>query len=359
MKKIILTLSIVLLFVGSLFANYQTPESKAVKNNNSDNSIVKHYQKKKHLVSAKEIEGWVSYLASDEMRGRRNGSPEMKKAAEWLAARFKEYGLNTPPGQNNYFQEYEISSRRSNTKISERNVVGYIEGSDPKLKNEYLILTAHFDHIGVGRPVNGDSIYNGANDNAAGTATLLGIAKTLKMSGKKPKRTVIFVSVSGEEMGMHGSRHYVQNPIFPLKKTFFNFNFEMTGHCKSLGRNNYVLTGPEFSNFDEVLSEFSKTKGWTYIDTVANMDRLFYASDNVAFARIEREGDKTIGIPGHTFVTTTDENHIHQPIDEAQYFDYINFEALVDFVTEAVLFLAETNKKIIWTSDEFVDFRKK
>lgn len=358
MKKTILTISIGLLVVGSLFANYQTPELQAVNNSNSENNI-KHDQQKKPLVSAKEIESWVSYLASDEMRGRRNGSPEMKKSAEWLAARFKEYGLKTPPGQNNYFQEYEISSSRSNTKISERNVVGYIEGSDPELKNEYVILSAHFDHIGVRRPVNGDSIYNGANDNAAGTVTLLGIAKTLKLTGNKPKRTVIFAAVSGEEVGMRGSRHYVKNPIFPLEKTFVNFNFEMTGHCKSLGRNNYVLTGPTFSNFDEILSDFSKTKGWTYIDTVANMDRYFYASDNVAFATIERNGDKNIGIPGHTFVTTTDENHVHRPIDEAKYFDYVNLEALVDFVTEAVLFLAETDKKIVWTSDNFEDYRKK
>jgi hypothetical protein len=293
------------------------------------------------------------------MKGRKNGSKEMKKAAVWLAERFKEYGLLPPPGQNNYFQEYEITSRRSGSNINEKNVVGYIPGTDPKLKDEYIILTAHFDHIGIGRAVDGDSIYNGANDNAAGTSTLLGIAKTLKLSGEKPKRTVIFAAVSGEEMGMHGSRNYVKNPIFPLDKTFVNFNFEMTGHCTSLGRNKYVLTGPSFSNFDEVLSDFSKEKGWLYVDTVANMDRLFYASDNIAFANIERDGDKTIGIPGHTFVTTTDENHIHRPIDEAKYFDYVNFEALVAFVTDAVLFLSETDKKIVWTSDNFVDYRKK
>lgn len=359
MKKTILTLSIGFLFVVSLIANYQIPVSPIGEVNSEIKSTKDHKQKKKYLVSAKEIESWVSYLASDEMRGRRNGSPEMKKAAKWLAERFKEYGLLPPPGQDNYFQEYEFSARRSGGKIKERNVIGYIEGSDPELKDEYVVLTAHFDHIGIGRPVEGDSIYNGANDNAAGTSTLLGIAKTLNLSGKKPKRTVIFVSVSGEEMGMHGSRNYVKNPIFPLKKTFVNFNFEMTGHCTSLGRNKYVLTGPSFTNFDEVLSEFSKEKGWIYVDTVENMDGLFYASDNIAFANIERKANKTIGIPGHTFVTTTDENHIHRPHDEAKYFDYVNFEALVDFVTEAVLFLAETDKKIVWTSDRFEDYRMK
>ncbi|MFC2098004.1 M28 family peptidase [Bacteroidota bacterium] len=356
MKKQFLILSACFLITVSSFANFQFPESTIAKDNSENKSILKQDPKKKPYVSAKEIESWVSYLASDEMRGRKNGSPEMKKSAEWLAERFKEYGLLPPPGQNNYFQEYEIS-RRGNT-FQEKNVIGYIEGSDPDLKNEYIILTAHFDHVGVGRAVDGDSIYNGANDNAAGTVTLLGIAKTLKLSGKSPKRTLIFAAVSGEEMGMWGSRYYVKNPIFPLEKTMLNFNFEMTGHCTSLGRNKYVLTGPSFSNFDEILSDYSKEKGWTYVDTVANMDMLFNASDNAAFARIEGDRNQMTGIPAHTLVTTTDEKHIHRPWDEAKYFDYQNFEALVEFVTGAVLFLAETDKKIKWTDKKFKDYRK-
>ena len=119
-------------------------------------------------ITAEDLKTWCFYLAGDDMRGRKNGSPEMKKAADYIAACFKEAGLKPFSPETGYFQEYTISGR-AKTEISERNVIGMIEGSDPVLKNEWIILSAHFDHIGTGKPVNGDSIYN----NSINTARIL------------------------------------------------------------------------------------------------------------------------------------------------------------------------------------------
>ena len=171
-----------------------------------------------NYVSSEDLGSWVSYLASDEMKGRMNGSEEMIQAADWIAGKYKEFGLRPFVGFDNYLQPYTFSRR--DIDVNERNVVGYIPGTDPGLKDEYIIISAHFDHIGVRRPVEGDSIYNGADDNAAGTSTLLGVAKAINMSGQKPGRTIVFTAVSGEEMGLHGSRYFVNNPTIDLSKIF-------------------------------------------------------------------------------------------------------------------------------------------
>ena len=158
--KTILVPTLLLLFLTSCTVNSQS---------NSE----------KYSISADELEKWVSFLASDEMKGRRNGSPEMEEAAQWIARKFSEFDIKPVYPDGQLVRPYTIHSRRGDT-IDERNIVGIIEGTDPGMKDEYIIITAHFDHVGIRRPVENDSIYNGADDNAAGTCTLLGIAKQSK-----------------------------------------------------------------------------------------------------------------------------------------------------------------------------------
>ncbi|MCK7531487.1 MAG: M20/M25/M40 family metallo-hydrolase [Marinilabiliales bacterium] len=217
------------------------------------------------IVKPEELKGWIDYLASDAMRGRANGSPEMTQAAGWLSDRFKEYGLK-PLLPGGYIQEYTYTARQKT--VNERNVIGIIEGNDPKLKDQFIILTSHFDHVGVRKGNDADSIYNGADDNAAGTCTLLGIAKTIKESRLKPGRTIIFASFSGEENGMRGSRYFVANSPVPLEKIYANVNFEMTGHSEYLGKNNYYMTGCRISELDNIIGEFNRSSGWSLIDTI-------------------------------------------------------------------------------------------
>jgi len=309
-------------------------------------------------VSSTELSAWSHFLASDQMKGRENGSVEMAVAAGYIAAQFESAGLKPAPGLDSYISEFSFETRRGE-KIFERNVIGYLEGSDPVLKNEFIIFSSHFDHVGTGRPVDGDSIYNGANDNAAGTATIMGLAHSWARSGARPERSVIFVAFAGEEMGMRGSTAFVGDSIVPPGKIFLNLNMEMTGHCTNLGKQRYYITGQSFTNFDELLDKYNETQGWKRVDTVTDADRLFFASDNRAFA-LTREGNGSkLNTPAFTLCTHGGEDHIHRPHDEPQYMDCENMASLVNYLHNLGLFLAGIDRSLIqWDNEEFDKFTK-
>lgn len=303
-------------------------------------------------VTAIDLKTWCFYLAGDEMKGRKNGSPEMKKAADYIAACFKEAGLKPYSSETGYFQEYTISGR-GKTVISERNVVGMLEGSDPVLKNEWIILSAHFDHIGIGKPINGDSIFNGADDNATGTITVMALAKTLGTSVVKPKRSILFVAYSGEEMGLRGSRWFVDHPPMPLDQIKLNLNFEMEGESATLGKNRYILTGNQFTDFDDLLDKYNKNTDWEVAKKFKSPPWVFMASDNASLA-IKRDGEATaLNIPAFTLVITDDMNFIHKVTDEPQLMDYDNMASLVAYATELVQFLAADPLVIHWDQEAF------
>jgi len=306
------------------------------------------------VVKPEELKGWIDYLASDAMRGRANGSPEMAQAAGWLSERYKEYGLK-PLIPNGFIQDYTYTGRQRT--INERNVIGILEGSDPILKDQYIILTSHFDHIGVRKGNDADSIYNGADDNAAGTCTILGIAKTIKESGLKPGRSIIFAAFSGEENGMRGSRYFVANTPVPLEKIYANVNFEMTGHSEYLGKNNYYMTGCKISELDDLIGEFNVSSRWTLVDTIAMAENLFNSSDNISFSRAKTAEGINSGIPSGTFATTALAKYIHSPYDEGKLFDYENMAGLVEYFSDLTVWLSHSNKEINFTSPKFIKLK--
>jgi len=304
-------------------------------------------------IAPEDLHSWLGYLASDDMKGRMNGSVEMEEAAKWIASKYKEYGVKAFDGYENYLQAYTFSGRRGG-EYNERNVIGYIPGNDPQLKDEYIIISAHFDHVGIGREIEGDSIYNGADDNAAGTATLIGIAKAIYLSGKEPGRTIVFAAVSGEEMGLHGSRYFVKNPLIDLAKAYANINFEMTGHSEELGKGSYYMTGYAYSNLDDLIQEFGRDKDIQLVDTMEVVNtRYFFMSDNIAFSRIRTDDNISIGIPSGTFATTTSGSHIHRPSDELELFDLENMSDLVNYFSEMILWLSYCEEEVTWTDDRF------
>lgn len=303
-------------------------------------------------VTASDLKSWCFYLAGDEMKGRKNGSPEMKKASDYIASAFKEAGLKPFSPESGYFQEYPIKGR-GNTDISERNVIGILEGSDPVLKNEWIVLSAHFDHIGMGRPVNGDSIFNGADDNATGTITVMALAKTIGSSAVRPGRSILFVAYSGEEMGLCGSRWFAGHPPMPLDQIRLNLNFEMEGEWATLGKNRYILTGYQFTDLDDLLDLYNKDKEWELARKYKSPEWIFMGSDNAALA-IKRDGDRVIlNIPAFTMVTTDDMSVIHKVTDEPQLMDYDHMASFVAYTTGLVLFLAADPLNIHWDREAF------
>jgi hypothetical protein len=188
----------------------------------------------KETITSEEQVEMLTYLASDELEGRSSGEKGNQLAAEYIAKEFEEYGLIKGMG-NSYFQEFEVTYKGE--KITTSNVVGYFKGNDTTLKNEVIVVGAHFDHIGLGyygtqKVENRGKIHNGADDNASGTVGLLEIADAISRIKDKINRTIVFIAFSAEEMGLCGSQYYVNNPIFPLKNTIFMFNFDMIGWLK-------------------------------------------------------------------------------------------------------------------------------
>jgi len=307
--------------------------------------------KKELAVNAPELKEWITYLASDEMKGRANGSPEMETAAYWIAGKFAEYGVKPVSPDSGYIQAYSFTSRQQT--IAERNVIGIIEGTDPALKDEYIVLSAHFDHIGIRKGLKPDSIRNGADDNAAGTCTIIGIAKTIGLSKMKPARTIVLAAFSGEEHGMRGSRYFVSDPPVPLKDIYANLNFEMTGHSEYLGKNKYYMTGCLNSNLDDLIIDYNKGSEFRLVDSIAVANMLFYSSDNAAFSRISVTDGITFGIPSGTFATSATPDYLHNVTDEAELFDFDNMASLIGHFSDLVLWLSNSRSEIKWTDPQF------
>ena len=307
--------------------------------------------KKVATVPAAELKEWITYLASDEMKGRVNGSPEMKTAAYWIEGKFSENGVKPVNHDSSFVQNYTFTSRQQT--IKERNVIGIIEGTDPSLKDQYIVLSAHFDHIGIRVGLKPDSIRNGADDNAAGTCTLIGIARTINLSGIKPGRTIVLAAFSGEEYGMRGSRYFVSNPPVPLKKIYADLNFEMTGHSEFLGKNRYYMTGCQFSNLDDIITEYNKGTVFQLVDTLPIANMLFNSSDNIAFSRVSSADGITLGIPSGTFATSATPDYLHNVTDEAELFDFDNMAELISYFSDLVIWLSKNKSEVLWTDPAF------
>lgn len=220
-----------------------------------------------------------------------------------------------------------ISEKKEEIVMSQ-NVIGLVEGTDSQLKNEYIIYSAHYDHVGIGTPdATGDSIYNGARDNAIGVTTVLSMAENL---AKYPtKRSGLFILFTGEEKGLLGSEYYVNNPVLPLNQMVYCFNSDNGGYNDITKT---TIIGLERTTAEEDIKNASNEFGLTAIDDPAPEQGLFDRSDNVHFAKK--------GIPSPTFsLGFTAFNgevtkYYHRPGDEA---DTLDYDYLVKFFGAYVL----------------------
>jgi Zn-dependent M28 family amino/carboxypeptidase len=167
--------------------------------------------------------------------------------------------------------------------IDSRNVVAKLEGSDPVLKDEYVIYTAHWDHLGIGGEVNGDRIYNGAVDNATGTGGLIEMARAFKKLPRPPKRSILFLAVTAEEQGLLGSQYYAVTPIYPLSKTLANINMD---GLNVYGRTTDVtIVGFGNSELDDYAANAAAEQGRTLRPDAEPEKGFYYRSDHFNFAK--------------------------------------------------------------------------
>ena len=218
-----------------------------------------------------------------------------------------------------------------------RNVIGVLAGSDPALKETYVLLTAHYDHLGVRGTGEGDHIFNGANDDASGTASVIEIANVLAALPVRPKRSIVFMALFGEEEGLLGSRYYAQHPVFPLAKTVADINLEQMGRTDDntgprVGLVN--VTGFDYTSLTGVFQEAGAETGIQVVKDEKSSDPFYAASDNQAFA--------DAGVPSHTLSVGYIFPDYHKVSDEWPKLDYENM-ARVDATVAVALFRVAEN----------------
>jgi len=387
-------------------------------------AFVSHSQLSNNIINVKEVERIERVLASDAMKGRRIFSPEIDKAADFIAAEFKAAGLKTPDGGNGYRQEFvmvspepksvkavvdgkpideknvlivssnpevkvdqasgfetvtikagaslfeqafemagsekskvvfvdesfaknfnRLSFLRRNMFKSDKvlvfilgspasaysveakqtikeqklaNVVGILPGKSRK--NEYVIFSGHYDHVGVGKPVNGDSIFNGANDDAAGVTAVILLAKHYAAQHNN-ERTLVFAAFTAEESGGFGSQYFSKQ--FDPAKVMAMFNIEMIGTESRWGKNSAFITGYDKTDMGEILQKDLAGSGFTFYPDPYTEEDLFYRSDNATLARL--------GVPAHTISTAKmdQEPHYHKVTDHVETLDLENMTMII------------------------------
>jgi len=226
-----------------------------------------------------------------------------------------------------------------------RNVAGILRGSDPVLKDTYVLVTAHYDHIGTKPDGQGDRIYNGANDDASGTASIIEIANALSRLPVKPKRSIVFVAFFGEEEGLLGSKWYGRHPSVPLAKTVGDINLEQVGRTDDRSGkqvNSATLTGFDFSDLPQTFAKAGELTGIKLYKDEQRSDAFFARSDNQALA--------DSGIPAHTMAVAYEFPDYHGVGDEWQKLDYENMARVDRMVALGVWMLAQSDKVPSWNA---------
>lgn len=284
------------------------------------------------FTSPSEVGKLMGFLASDELQGRDSGSEGIAKAATFIEGILQENGVRP------YFVSYRDTLNNFD-KVA-YNVVGVLEGNDAGLKNEYIVLGAHYDHIGIISPEGDDEIANGANDNASGTSTLLELARYFGKT-KSNKRSIIFAFFSAEEKGLLGSRHLASKLKGESIDLYAMLNFEMVG-VPMVGKDHLLyLTGYELSNLAEVSNKYAGEKIAGFLPKAKELG-LFKRSDNYAF-------HQEFNVPSQTYSTFdfTNFGHYHKVGDENEEMDYGHMANVINKMIPVVTGIANAPEKEI------------
>lgn len=304
-------------------------------------------------IQSEDVKQIVSFLASDDLKGRDTDTKGIDKAGKFIEGKLKGYGVKPffTSYRNSFEFDVEASGRSRDTINSTAlktkkgyNIVGYIEGNDETLKTEFIILGAHYDHIGFGKAVENDSIANGANDNAAGSSAVLSLARYFA-ERKTNKRSILFCLFSAEEYGLRGSRHLAEQ----LKSNGLNLyamvNFEMIGVPMENKDYKAYITGFEKTNMAEKINEYTGSSVLGFLPQ-AKEYQLFKRSDNYPFFEKFKRPCQTIS----TF-DFTNYAHYHGVGDEADLMDYNFMAELINDIAPAIEKMTQTTTQEIKMND--------
>lgn len=272
-------------------------------------------------IKAADLKKNLYVIASDEMEGRDTGSPGQKRAGEYMINYYKNLGISFPKTLGSYYQKVpsDFMKKRGGSNLPDsENILAFIEGSEKP--EEIVIVSAHYDHVGTRNGV----VYNGADDDGSGTVGVMEIAKAFqaaKKAGNGPKRSVLFLHVTGEEHGLFGSEYYTDNPVFPLANTVVDLNIDMIGRDDPENRGKqyvYVIGSEMLSSQLKVINEEANKRtnnlelNYKY-DDPNDPQRLYYRSDHYNFAKNN--------IPVAFFFDGIHEDY-HKPTDDVEKIDY-------------------------------------
>jgi Zn-dependent M28 family amino/carboxypeptidase len=286
-----------------------------------------------------QIRGAMEFLASDALQGRGSGTHDELLAATYLASQLRQIGIEPAGDSGGYLQNvsgefnfYGQGKKQWNT----RNVIGVLHGSDAKLKDEVVLLTAHLDHLGMRDGATGDNIYNGADDDASGCVAVLQLARALAQK-QAPRRTVMFVFFGSEETGGQGDLYFLQHPPVPLKSIVVNLEFEMIGRPDSAVKPDELwLTGYDRSNLGPELAKH----GAKLVADPHPRQNFFQRSDNYALAQQ--------GVVAQTVSSFGLHTDYHRPSDDVAHIDFAHMEQAIHSMVAPVDWLANSDFKPEW-----------
>ena len=296
-------------------------------------------------IKADELKKNLMVIASDEMEGRQTGSEGQKKAGVYMIDYYKNLGVSYPKALGSYYQKVPkeaLKSRRGELPDSE-NILAFIEGTEKP--EEIIVISAHYDHVGTNNGV----VYNGADDDGSGTVAVMEIAEAFqqaKKAGKGPKRSILFLHVTGEEHGLLGSKYYSENPVFDLKNTVANLNIDMIGRSdkENEGKNYVYVIGSDMLSTELKKINVAANKATQNLELNYKYDdpndpmRLYYRSDHYNFAKH--------GIPVAFFFDGIHEDY-HQPTDDPEKIDYPLLQKRAQLVFATAWELANRKERIV------------
>lgn len=333
-------LSVILLFLGCSSTKNQNNNTsvnttKTVVNTTTEsqnNSKISSSKSLGYKTTPEVLKTLMTYLASDELQGRATGSEGINKAATFIEGYFKNNNIKP------FFKTY-----RDTFKLDDKigyNVVGLVEGTDPKLKNEYVILGGHYDHIGYSTAVDGDSIANGANDDASGTIAAMEFAKYFAKT-KTNKRSLLVTLYDAEEIGLLGSKHLAKRLKDENLNAYTMINFEMVGVPRPNDVAMAYITGYNRSNFAQVLNNFARKEVVGFFPKAKEYG-LFMRSDNYPFYQ-------EFNIPAQAISTFdfTNFEYYHHVDDEADKMDYQHMTDFINTMIPALKGMMNTPTKTV------------